>query len=389
MSEILTTSDITSCISALIARNKLFAGKNLQIYYITNKMAGCFTNKKVSSKYKKLFNSTEKQALQYPECSKSVYTKVFATEYAGHAKDLANAVLSELIASFNEGDECILVTAGGDGTSLEVQTGLYLAAQSEPKKRNMIMNHLTLLRLPLGTGNDGTDGHSIEETFELLKGPLVFQNTRALKIYPEGKRTDEDIKHLGKDPAKYCDVNYSAPWYCFNIASIGLDAYVVYLTNTIKKKMPGNLYQLCVPLSGLIYDKDFPVGNADIELFDDKGNLTEKLQTTVTLIAVGASGYRVYGGGHKVLPNHHNVCVAPKVSLFRLIRDNHMFIDGSFVGTDLASLHSGEKIRINYDKAILMQADGEVTMLCKEDFPIVIEKTEPCIRIVTSSSNLA
>lgn len=387
MSQILSPSDITNCISSLIARNKLFAGKNLQIYYITNKMAGCFTNKKISQEYKKIFNAAEQEALQYPECAKSVSSKVFATEYASHAKDLANAVLSELIGSYNNGDECILVAAGGDGTSLEVQTGLYMAAQSEPKKKDMIMNHLTLLRLPLGTGNDGTDGHTIQETINLLKGPIIFQNTRALKIYPEGKRTEEDIKRSGKDPAKYCNVNYTAPWYCFNIVSIGLDAYVVYMTNTVKKKLPGNFYHLCVPLSGLVYDKDFPIGNADIELFDGNGEKTEEIHTPITLVAVGASGYRVYGGGHKVLPNHHNVCIAPQLSLFKLIRDNHMFVDGSFIGTDLASLHSGDKIRINYDKAVLMQADGEVTMLCKEDFPIVIEKTEPCIRIITSSSN--
>ena len=387
MPELLNPTDITNCISSLIARNKLFAGKNLQIFYITNKMAGCFTNKKKSAHYKKLFNATEKEVLKNPECAKSVVSKVFATEYAGHAKDLANAVLSELIGSYNEGDECILIAAGGDGTSLEVQTGLYLAAQSEPKKKEMIMNHLTLLRLPLGTGNDGTDGHSIEETFELLKGPLEFRNTRALKIYPEGKKTEDDIKKLGKDPSKYCDANYTAPWYCFNIVSIGLDAYVVYMTNAVKKNLPDNFYHLCVPLSGLVYDKDFPIGNAQIELFDESGNKTEEIHTPITLVAVGASGNRVYGGGHKVLPNENNVCIAPQLSLFKLIRDNHMFIDGSFVGTDLASLHSGEKVRINYDKAILMQADGEVTMLCKEDFPIVIEKTEPCIRIITSSSN--
>lgn len=387
MAEILTPTDIINCISALIARNKLFSGKNLQIYFITNKMAGCFTNKHKSEHYKKVFNQAEKEALKDPSCALTITSKIFATEYAGHAKDLANAVVTEMIGSYTPGDECILVAAGGDGTSLEVQTGLFLAAQSEPKKKEMIMNHLTLLRLPLGTGNDGTDGHSVEETIQLLKGPLVFQNARALKIYPEGKHTDEDIKRLGKDPAKYSDLNYAAPWYCFNIVSIGVDAYVVYMTNTVKKKLPGNFYHLCVPLSGIVYDKDFPIGNATIEMFDENGNKTEEVKTPITLTAVGASGYRVYGGGHKVLPNHHNVCIAPKLSLFKLIRDNHMFIDGSFVGTDVASLHSAEKVRIHYDKAILMQADGEVAMLCKEDFPLVIEKTEPCIRILTSSNN--
>jgi len=385
MSEKLCPEDITKCISALIARNKLWAGKDVQCYYITNKTAGCFTNAKKSKHYKNLFNIAEAEAISFPACTKSITSKLFTTEYAGHGKDLANAVLAELIATYQPGNECIIIAAGGDGTSLEVQTSLYLAAQGEPKKREMIMNHITLLRLPLGTGNDGTDGHSVEETIELLKSPIIFQNARALKIYPEGKHTQEDLNRIKKDPKKYSNLNYDAPWYCFNIVSMGLDAYVVYMTNTVKQKLPGNFYHLCVPLSGIVYDKDFPTGTATMELFNENGQKTEEISTPITLIAIGASGNRVYGGGHKVLPNEHNICVTPKVSLPRLIRDNHKFVDGSFVGTDLASLHTADKVKISYDKAILLQADGEVAMLCKEDFPLVIEKTEPCIRIITKA----
>ena len=157
------------------------------------------------------------------------------------------------------------------------------------------------------------------------------------------------------------------------------------MTNTVKQKLPGNFYHLCVPLSGVVYDKDFPTGNATIEFFNDKGQKTEEVSTPITLVAIGASGYRVYGGGHKVLPNEHNVCVTPKISLPRLIRENHKSVAGSFVGTDLASLHTADKVKITYDKAILLQADGEVAMLCKEDFPLVVEKTEPCIRIITKA----
>ncbi len=389
MNDFLSPDDISNLISLLIKKNKLWEEKNVRIFFISNKFAGCFTNKKLSRHYKKIINFTQKEIASLPDYANSVSTKVFTTEYSGHGKDLANAIIAEFIGTFEPESECIIVSAGGDGTSLEMQTTVYTAAQSEPKKMEMVKNHITLLRLPLGTGNDGTDGHCLEETIELLKGPLKLQNACALKIYPEGSHTSEDLQRLGKNPAKYCNPDFKAPWYCFNIASIGLDAYVVYMTNSVKKKLPGNFYHLCVPLSGLVYDKDFPTGNAKIELFDKDGIKTEEVNAPITLVAVGASGHRVYGGGHKVLPNEHNVCITPKVSLPRLIRDNHQFIDGSFVGTDLASLHSAEKVRISYDQAILLQADGEVAMLCKEDFPIVIEKTEPCIRIITSSNNLA
>lgn len=383
MEDLLTQQDIANCISSLISKNKLWSGKDVQIFFITNKYAGCFTNKKISRKYKAIVNNALNENARLPVYTKSITCKIFTTEYPGHGKDLTDSVISQLIGSFKDDDECIIVSAGGDGTSLEVQTSLYIAAQSEPKKMEAIKNHITLLRLPLGTGNDGTDGHCLEDTITLLQNPLSFYHTCALKITPEGSHTDEDFKRIGKNPDKYADPKFKAPWYCFNIVSIGLDAYVVYMTNTVKKKLPGNFYHLCVPLSGLVYDKDFPTGNARIEMFDKDGLRTEELNTPITLVAVGASGNRVYGGGHKVLPNENNVCIAPKIGLMRLIKDNNQFNDGSFVGTDLASLHSAEKVRISYDKAILMQADGEVAILCKEDFPIVIEKTEPCIRIVT------
>jgi diacylglycerol kinase family enzyme len=163
---------------------------------------------------------------------------------------------------------------------------------------------------------------------------------------------------------------------------MGLDAYVVYMTNTVKKKLPGNFYHLCVPLSGFVYDKDFPTGTANIEFFESKESKSGQLSLPITLLAFGASGNRVYGGGHKVLPDSNNLCVCPKISLLTLIKDNHKFVDGSFKGTPLASLHTVEKIRISYDKSILMQCDGETVMLTPAHFPLIIELTDPCLRVL-------
>ena len=243
------------------------------------------------------------------------------------------------------------------------------------------------IRLPLGTGNDGTDGHCIEETIEMLKGGLVFSNSRAIRVYPENEVSDEEIaasaKAFGKNPAKYCNPEFKAPWYSFNITSMGVDAYVVYMTNTVKAKLPGNFYHLCVPISGVVYDKDFPSGDASIELFEGQDVKTEEINTKITLMAFGASGYRVYGGGHKILPDSNNLCIAPKVTLTTLIRQNNKFVDGSFAGTKLAHLRTVEKIRINYDKPILMQCDGETVMLTPKHFPLIMELTQPCLRVLT------
>ncbi len=384
MDLILTPQDIAECISALIARNKLWSSKRVYLYFIANKTAGCFTKPAKAEHLKKYFSSVISEISEQPQCVESISYKIFSTEYAGHAKDLTKSVVAQLIASDDPDCENLIVTAGGDGTSLEVQTTLFKEAMQGPKHHDAIMNHITILRLPLGTGNDGTDGHKIEETIELLKGGLVFANDRAVRIYPEKEPDVADIiaSSNGKDPVKYGDPDFKSPWYAFNIASIGLDAYVVYMTNTVKKKLPGNFYHLCVPLSGLVYDKHFPLGNAKIEMFSEGGDKTNELSAKITLMAFGASGNRVYGGGHKILPDSNNLCVAPKVTLWTLITQNHRFVDGTFKETDIASLHTVEKVRISYDKPILMQCDGETAMLSPAHFPLIIELTEPCLRVL-------
>lgn len=380
----LTADDVAECIMALIARNKLWAGKKVYGYFIANKTAGCFTNSHKSEKYKKFFTKTLEDIKQQPECAASTSYRIFSTEYAGHAKDLTQSVVAQLIATDDPQTESLIITAGGDGTSLEVQTALYKCAMEGPKHSNAVKNRITILRLPLGTGNDGTDGHSMEETVELLKGGLIFSNSRAVRVYPEKEPDEAAVRACGKRPEKYQDMNFKAPWYSFNIASIGLDAYVVYMTNTVKKRLPGNFYHLCVPLSGLVYDKDFRSGMANIKLFKhtDDAEPYEELNTKITLMAFGASGYRVYGGGHKVLPNEKNLCIAPKTSLPVLIKENHRFVDGSFENTNLAELKQVEKIIMNYDKPILMQCDGETVMLSPAHFPLIMELTEPCLRVI-------
>ena len=383
----LTPQDIAECISALVARNKLWNNKKVYLYFIANKTAGCFTNSRKSEHLKKYFSSALSEVKALPECAASVSYKIFSTEYAGHAKDLTQSVVSQLIATDEPDAESLIVTAGGDGTSLEVQSALFKEAMQGPKHNDAIMNHITILRLPLGTGNDGTDGHSISETIELLKGGLVFANDRAVRIYPENEPSEEAVRACGKEPSKYCDENFRAPWYAFNIASMGLDAYVVYMTNTMKKKLPGNFYHFCVPLSGLVYDKDFPTGTAKIELFENKETKSGEISVPLMLMAFGASGNRVYGGGHKVLPDSNNLCVAPKISLWTLLKENHRFVDGSFKGTPLATLHTVEKIRVSYDKPVLLQCDGETVMLSPAHFPIIIELTEPCLRVLKPYGN--
>lgn len=382
MSNLLKPTDVANCVTALVSRNKLWAGKNVHLFLISNETAGCFKDKKKSEKYKKLFNQAEKEAQNAQGCVKSITTKLFTTEYAGHAKDLALAITAELIALKEEDSEYILATAGGDGTSLEVQTTLFNAAKEVPQKREVIMNKITILRLPLGTGNDGTDGHSVEELIELLKGPLQFTNSCAIQVYPEKEPTPEQIAASGKDPDKYCDSEYKAPWLAFNMAGMGLDGYICHMTNVIKKKFPGNFYHAVIDLCGLVYDKKFKPGTGIFEYFDENGTKIKEVTSQIEMFDMGPTGYRVVGGGHKMLPDENNTCLTHKLNLLNLITQNKHYVDGTHAGTWLATMVKCDKVRITYDQPVLIQCDGEVTLLCKDHFPIIMEKTEPCLRVL-------
>ena len=46
-----------------------------------------------------------------------------------------------------------------------------------------------------------------------------------------------------------------------------------------------------------------------------------------------------------------NYKMIPKVTLWTLITQNHRFVDGTFKETDIASLHTVEKVRLSYDQS--------------------------------------
>lgn len=382
MTNLLKPIDVANCVTALVSRNKLWANKDVHLFLISNEIAGCFKDLKKAEKYKKIFNKAEESIKNIPTCVKSIKTKLFTTEYAGHAKDLALAITAELIALKEPDSEYILATAGGDGTSLEVQTTLFNAAHEVPQKCKVIMNQITILRLPLGTGNDGTDGHTVEELIDLLRGPLMFKNARAIKVSPEGNPTAEQIVATGRNPKEY-NPDYKAPWLAFNIASIGLDAYICHMTNVIKSKIPGNFYHKVIDLCGLVYDKKFPPASATFEYFDENGMKIKEVKTAFEMFDMGPTGNRLIGGGHKMLPDDNNCCLTFKINLLQLIMSSKYYVDGRHAKKSwLASLDTAHKVRITYDRPLLVQCDGEVFLLCKEHFPIVIEKTEPCLRIL-------
>jgi len=253
----------------------------------------------------------------------------------------------------------LIITAGGDGTSLEVMQALY---QAKPA----IRNKSAILRLPMGTGNDGADARKLEDALEFLIKPVHVETQCGLKLSTaSGKQWKE-----------------GQPFLAFNILSVGLDAFVTHMTNRMKGKLPGDSYKLWVDIAALLYDRVYKVGPMEVKAYDDNGKEIKSFQEKVLLCAMGASGHRSYGSNNMILPDDRNVCVVKQMSLFRKIALKGLFITGKHIDKDESILFNARRIIFSGLHPILAQMDGETTLLEKTDFPAVIELTAPVIPVL-------
>jgi diacylglycerol kinase family enzyme len=251
----------------------------------------------------------------------------------------------------------LIITAGGDGTSLEAQLALY---EAHPALRS----NFAIVRLPMGTGNDGADAWDLDKALDLLTEPVVVEYSRALRL-----RTSTRGK---------------GPFLAFNILSIGLDAFVTHMTNKMKGSFPGDSYKLWVDIAALFYDKVYKVGPMEIKACDEGGAEVLSLNGPVLLAAMGVSGKRTYGSHKMILPDARNVCIIRQMSLFRKLSLKGLFNTGGHVDKKEASLCGASRLEFRYKYPVLAQMDGETVRLEPRDFPASIELTEPAIPILKS-----
>ncbi|GHT67720.1 hypothetical protein FACS1894110_13740 [Spirochaetia bacterium] len=249
----------------------------------------------------------------------------------------------------------LVITAGGDGTSLEVLSVLHNA---DPAARA----NFAVLRLPMGTGNDGADAPELDTALELLIRPVKIERQRSLHLL---------TATAGK-----------GPFLAFNILSVGLDAFVTHMTNKMKGSLPGDSYKLWVDIASLLYDRIYKVGPMEVRALDEKGNEVKAFHEDVLLLAVGASGHRTYGSHKMILPDDRNVCALKQMSLFRKVALKELFNTGSHIDKPEAIPFSAHRVEFSGHYPILAQMDGETVLLQKEDFPAAIELSEPNIPIL-------
>jgi diacylglycerol kinase family enzyme len=343
------------CHRSLVAPN--LPGKPalpLRWLIIANPVAGGFTMRSRQKKSRSALEYCLAQARENPlreNCGGSV---VQTTGHGSAAKH-TEALIEE--AKKNNAPFYLIITAGGDGTSREVLSALYHAPEE-------IRSNMAILRLPMGTGNDGADSPSLVDALMLLIKQSRIEFCPALRLVT-----------APKGPAAQ-----NPPWLAFNILSVGLDAFVTHMTNRMKGKLPGDSYKLWVDIAALLYDRLYTVGFLDV-----KANGGISFREKLLLLAVGASGHRTYGSQKKILPDDRNVCAVRQMPLLRKLSLKGLFTTGKHIDKPEAILFNARRVEFSGSFPLLAQMDGETVQLQPEDFPAVIELTGPVIPVLKFS----
>ncbi len=343
---------------SIVERAPAFRGLSVHLAIIANPVAGGFTIAKRADENRKAFSDVLEWALPNPVLTRSCAARLHLTSRAGHAHELAEAIIGEIMTGVDKADVTLIVTAGGDGTSHEVQTAI--ASRVLSGEYPGLAERLCVLRLPFGTGNDGSDGRHLSESLELLTSEVeITRNPVVL------------VRRAGTGETKYA----------FNIASVGLDAFVSDMTNRLKSKIPGDVYKLWIDVACLFYDRLYRVGEMDIRTsLGGEAGWGGRAQWLLALM--GASGHRTYGSNQKILPTDENVCCIREMPLLEKLSLKELFKKGGHAGNAKAVLCKADRMVIGYNSKLLMQLDGETVHLGPEHFPVVMELSSPCMPIL-------
>jgi diacylglycerol kinase family enzyme len=338
--------DLVEGLNTILAHSPVFSDKSLIVDVIANPKAGGFSRIHHSKKRFNELKEMVKRAVSLPKRASPFSLKLHLTERCGHAAAIVQRILDHSPSNGKDSYHLIM-TAGGDGTSLETAERLSKLPESEKDRFGIV-------RLPFGTGNDGSEGRTLIVALERLLGPARFERRPALCVTP-----NEDGGAL--------------PRYSFNIASIGLDAYVADMTNRLKRAFPGDSYKFWVNVGTLFYDRVYNVVEMGLKAWN-KEKLLFDSKCPRLLVAMGASGNRQYGSNKKILPTEDNCVAVAQTNLFRKLVLKGPIEHGRHENIPELVHFTADKLLIEYSERVPLQCDGETEILAKCDFPLTIER---------------
>ena len=332
-------------------------GRLLRCTIILNPAAGGFTIPSRRKLHEKTLNEYREKARVNPRRELSKDVEVIHTAAKGSAEKITTAIIDE--AKERHDAFYLIISAGGDGTHCEVMFALYNAPAH-------IRSNIAILRLPLGTGNDGSDGASLAGALELLINPVHIEFAPAVQL----------VTSVGGQ------ANKGGPYLAFNILSVGLDAYVTHMTNKTKGNMPGDSYKLWVNIAALFYDRVYKVDYLDVKALDQQNRVIHSFREKMLLLAMGASGHRTYGSQEKILPDDRNVCGLKQMPLHRKLALKGQVTKGAHTNNPEVLIFTAARLEFSGHHPILAQMDGETVRLMPDDFPASMELTAPVIPLL-------
>jgi diacylglycerol kinase family enzyme len=320
----------------------LYPDERIRVDVIINPCAGSLSSEaRCDSVIERLEHFTD-GLVGEPRGNETLSVAFHQTHYVGHAREISRA-----LKRLPSDDRHIVVSVGGDGTHGEVLSGY----RGQERTR--------YVRLPFGTGNDGAETRDPGKAIGILLGNAVESVDGSIEVQPVGMS-----RILG-----------------FNIASIGLDAYVAYLTNRLKGKLGGDLYKVIADVMTLFYERIVGAGPMQVTLTTADGS-TSQYDGRFLICAVGASGHREYGGGKLVLPADENVCLIDRCGLLGKIRLKSLFYRGEHTSESNVSMGIARDVEVYYQGRIPLQVDGETVWLRAENFPLRFSVGEPTLPVL-------
>lgn len=338
--------DLAEGVQTILSHSPAFPGSKLIVDIIANPKAGGFKRRNFAGKRRKELKTLIEQASRLVKRPNPPSVHLHLTERGGHAAAIVQRLLDRSESNGKDSRHLIL-TAGGDGTSLETVERLVHLPESEKDRFGIV-------RLPLGTGNDGSEGRDLMAALGRFLCAVKFERRPAIHIVPsiEGGRP---------------------PLFSFNIASLGLDAYVAHMTNRLKASFPGDSYKFWVNVATLLYDKVYKVAPMRMRVWDGKGGLMKDETAKRLFVAMGASGFRQYGSNKSILPGPENLIAVSQTGLLRKLFIKGPIETGRQDGLPEVQKFSASRVELEYHEPILLQCDGEIHSLTSCDFPLTME----------------
>ena len=277
------------------------------------------------------------------------YISLF-TAHRGHAMDMTER---HIMAGFKK-----ILVVGGDGTLNEVVNGIFRQSRFET-------TDITVGMIMVGTGNDWGRMYNLREKYKkavkTIKKNRLFIQDACLVTYYNGEKEEQR--------------------YLVNMAGLGYDAMVAYMTNRVKDEGGGGTMTYLVNLlKGL-----FRYHHAYLDIAVDGQTV---YNGKVFSMNVGICKFN--GGGMMQLPfaipddGLLDVTIYKNVTKMKVIRNIKRLYSGHITGLPFVQVHTGTTVTVA--STVKSQSNLETDGESLGHTPFRFEIVPRCIRVITGKN---